>query len=133
MIKACAGYLPGYSLKTNWTFMNTHKPTPLFWNIVRGFSGMIFALLTLYLVNDLIDGSIEYGICGGRMSKNCNTLELTTPIELLIGLLHLGTLSFALGCLAIRPQFFLRKEVLAPTIVLFLIAHLSLIVLWLKQ
>jgi hypothetical protein len=65
MIKACAGYLPGYSLKTNWTFMNTHKPTPLFWNIVRGFSGMIFALLTLYLVNDLIDGSIEYGICGG--------------------------------------------------------------------
>jgi hypothetical protein len=68
-----------------------------------------------------------------RMSKNCNTLELTTPSELLIGLLHLGTLSFALGCLAIRPQFFLRKEVLAPTIVLFLITHLSLIVLWLKQ
>jgi hypothetical protein len=96
---------------------------------VRIFCAVLFVLLALYLGSGLLAGDIKYGQCAGRMSKNCNTIHLDTPLELTVGALHLGTLLFALGSLALKPEFFMRRRVLLGTLAVFLLAHFALIIL----
>ena len=103
--------------------MSVVTPRPAVPMVVRVLCGVAAALLGFYLCAGLLAGDIEYGICGGRMSKNCNAMHLTSPLELTTGTLHLGSLLFAMGCLALRPTFFLRKQVLVSTLLVLVVAH----------
>lgn len=98
---------------------------------VRVVLGAVAILLALFLGSSLLVGSIEYGSCAGRMSRNCNGVALTTPLELAVGTTHLGTLLFALTGLALRPMVLLRRQVLVPTIVAFVLAHLAVVAIML--
>ena len=57
---------------------------------------------------------------------------MTSPLELDVATLHLGSLLLAFGCLAVKPEFFLRKRVVVATAAVLVAAHLTLVaIMWL--
>lgn len=98
----------------------TAPDRPPYGRPVQVLFGLIAALLALFLGHGLWKGDIAYGLCAGRMSRHCDALHLTAPLDLLLGTVHLGSLLFALLGLACAPRFILRKPVLLATAAVFI-------------